>query len=47
MSQDKLIVSQAQSNKIIEENTNQIYLKAISKYELYIKNKSDQGSRLK
>lgn len=47
MSQDKLIVSQAQSNQIIEENTNQIYLKAINKYELYFKNKSDQGSRLK
>lgn len=37
MSQDKLIVSQAQSNQIIEENTNQIYLKEINKYELYFK----------
>lgn len=47
MSQDKLIVNQDQSNQITEENTNQIYLKAINKYELYIKNKSDQGSRLR
>lgn len=37
MSQDKLIVSQAQSNQITEENTNQIYLKEINKYELYFK----------
>lgn len=30
MLQDKLIVSQTQSNQIIEENTNQIYLKEIN-----------------
>lgn len=44
MSQDKLIVSQAQSNQIIEENTNQKKnQKAIKKYELYFKKQKPPG----